>query len=148
MLDAGQTTGVSNSPETTKNFMLNSSASVTQVGMPTPSASQFQIPLIKMKARGVKNNNQTYIMNSVRKTESPSQNRIIVSAIKEVGKRSKIKSKGRKAQPSTEFKRISRVEQINENVIENLQKAINTQDKRNLRLNHTMQIRQNSSGRT
>ena len=64
MLDAANTTGVTNSPEpaskqfpqaaTAKNFMLNSStASITQVGMPTPSAanSNFSIPLHRIKPK-------------------------------------------------------------------------------------------------
>ena len=65
------TTGVSNSPETAKNFMLNSSASVTQVAMPTPSSSHFQIPLIKMKAKGLKNNNKMYLRTAGKQIASP-----------------------------------------------------------------------------
>ena len=46
------TTGLSHSPDTVKYNMLNSSASVPQLGMQT-SASSFSIPLIKMKVKWV-----------------------------------------------------------------------------------------------
>ncbi len=147
------TTGVSNSPETAKNFMLNSSASVTQVGMPTPSSSQFQIPLIKMKAKGLKNNNKMYLRTAGKQIASPktatlhnnqatifeqTKNSNLVSTIKEENSkksttnskthhiRLKVRKTPNTSQPSSEFKKINRVEQINDDVITNLQKAIET----------------------
>ena len=50
------TTGVTSSPEGGgKNFMLNSSASIPQIGLQksiTTTTSNFTIPLIKMKVKG------------------------------------------------------------------------------------------------
>ncbi len=92
IMDGMTTTGVSNSPETAKNFMLNSSASVTQVGMPTPSTSHFQIPLIKMKAKGLKNNNKMYLRTAGKQIASPHASQIGVSTILEEHTSTKTKS--------------------------------------------------------
>jgi len=66
------TTGLSHSPETVKYNMLNSSASVPQMGMQT-SASSFSIPLIKMKVKWVDSSK------SAKKSMDPTGNDIIAA---------------------------------------------------------------------
>ena len=90
--------------------------------MPTPSKHQnssYQIPVFKLKTKASKH----------AAAASPELSKVALKpATFDIGKKKAAsKSRLKRHKLSSEFKKISRVEQINENVIENFQKAINNQ---------------------